>query len=306
MKFNRSIDRLCLSLSLAVAAIACGQLAVQAETTNPVSEVPMLQTADTIRLTSNPVLPEAVTSNPILPEAASFSSVAVTPQETTAVLSAALEPAAPVANQPANLPESVDQPQVETAASAATTTLAIPTPGTVPTSAAALDLEVSTSAFAEQQDFAQTTAPVLAQLESIEPGRATRSGSSYVGVGVNIGAIGSTPLGDLSGAILSKIGLTRNISVRPTILINGDVSFLFPVTLDFPIQSAGRVNFAPYVGLGASFSTGDRKNADLIVSGGVDVPLSPQLTLTAAATAGLIDGIELGVLIGVGYNFAGF
>ncbi len=296
MKFNRSINRLCLSLSLAVSAIACGQLAVQAETTNPVSEAPMLQTADTIRLTSNLILPEA----------APFSSAAVTPQETTAVLSAALEPAAPIANQSANLP-SVDQPQVETAASStAATTLAVPTPGTVPTSAAALNLEASTSAFAEQQDFAQTTAPVLAQLESIEPGRATRSGSSYVGVGVNIGAIGSTPLGDLSGAILSKIGLTSNISVRPTILINGDVSFLFPVTLDFPIQSAGRVNFAPYVGLGASFSTGDRKNADLIVSGGVDVPLSPQLTLTAAANAGLINGIELGVLIGIGYNFAGF
>jgi len=297
VKFNRSIDRLCLSFSLAVSAIACGQLAVQAETTNPVSEAPMLQTADTIRLTSNPILPEA----------ASFSSTAVTPQETTAVLSVALEPAAPVANQPTNLPESVDQPQVETAASpTAATTLAVPAPGTVPTSAAALDLKASTSAFGEQQNFAQTTAPVLAQIEPIEPGRATRSGSSYVGVGANIGAIGSTPLGDLSGAILSKIGLTSNISVRPTILINGDVSFLFPVTLDFPFQSAGRVSFAPYVGVGASFSTGDRKNADLILSGGVDVPLSRQLTLTAAANAGLIDGIELGVLIGIGYNFAGF
>ena len=296
MKFNRSIDRLCLSFSLAVSTIVCGQLTVQAETTNPVTEAPMLQTADTIRLTSKPMLPEA----------ASFSSATVTSQEATAVLSTALEPAALVVNQPANLP-SVDQPQVETvASSAAATTPAVPAPGTVPTSAAALDLEASTSAFAEQQDFAQTTAPVLAQIEPLEPGRATRSGSSYVGVGANIGAIGSTPLGDLSGAILSKIGLTRNISVRPTILIDGDVSFLFPVTLDFPFQSAGRVNFAPYVGLGASFSTGDRKNADLIVSGGVDVPLSPQLTLTAAANAGLIDGIELGVLIGIGYNFVGF
>jgi len=300
VKFNRSIDRLCLSFSLAVSAIVCGQLAGQAETPNSVPEAPMLQTADTIRLTSNPILPET----------ASFSSAAVTPQETTAVLSAALEPAAQGANQTANLPtQLVDLPQVETAASPATpaaTALTIPTPGTVPTSAAALDLEASTAAFAEQQNFAQTTAPVLAQIEPIEPGRATRSGSSYVGVGANIGAIGRTPLGDLSGAILSKIGLTSNISVRPAVLIDGDVTFLFPVTLDFPFQNAGRVNFAPYVGLGASFSTGDRKNADLILSGGVDVPLSRQLTLTAAANAGVINGIELGVLIGIGYNFAGF
>jgi hypothetical protein len=297
---NRSIDRLCLSFSLAVSAIVLGQVAVQAETTNPVPDAPRLQTADTTHLTSHAVLPEA----------ASFSSAAVMPQETSAALSAALEPPAPGANQAANPPaQSVDLPQVETVASSiapAATALTIPTPGTVPTSAAALDLEASTPAFAEQQDFAQTTAPVLAQIEPIEPGRATRSGSSYVGVGANIGAIGSTPLGDLSGAILSKIGLTRNISVRPTVLIDGDVSFLFPVTLDFPFQSAGRVNFAPYVGLGASFSTGDRKNADLILSGGIDVPLSRQLTLTAAANAGLIDGIELGVLIGIGYNFVGF
>jgi hypothetical protein len=125
-------------------------------------------------------------------------------------------------------------------------------------------------------------------------------------VGANIGSIGRTPLGSFSGAILSKIGLTRTISVRPAVLLNGDATFLFPITLDFPIERAGRVSFAPYVGLGASFSTGDRKNADLIVSGGVDVPLSPQFTLTAAANAGLINGIELGVLVGIGYNFAGF
>ncbi|HEY9655675.1 MAG TPA: hypothetical protein V6C50_09295, partial [Crinalium sp.] len=131
MKFNCSINRLCLSVSLAVSAIACGQLAVQAETTNPVAEAPMLQTADTIRLTSKPMLPEA----------ASFSSAAVTSQETTAVLSTALEPAAPVVNQPANL-SSVDQSQVETVASSvAATTPAVPAPGTVPTSAAALNLE---------------------------------------------------------------------------------------------------------------------------------------------------------------------
>lgn len=296
MKFNRAIERLCLSLSLAVSAIACGQLAVRAEMTNPTRNTPTLQTADAVRLTNNQVLPSAV----------SFSRDAVTPQGTTIALAAALEPAA----QSVSLPvQPTEVSQADTTASPITpvsTALAVPVPGTVPTSAAALDGQPASPAVAEQQDATQLSVPTVAQIPPIEPGRATRSGSSYVGVGANIGSIGRTPLGSFSGAILSKIGLTRTISVRPAVLINGDATFLFPITLDFPIERAGRVNFAPYVGLGASFSTGDRKNADLIVSGGVDIPLSPQFTITAGANAGLINGIELGVLVGIGYNFAGF
>lgn len=296
MKINRTIERLCLSLSLAVSAIACGQLAVRAEMTNPVSDAPRLQIADTAQLSSHQVLPET----------ASFTKGAVTSEATTTVLAAALEPASPSA---ALTPQPATPSQADASASVISpqvAALVVPLPGTVPTSAAALDVQASSPTPAEPQNAAQPSAATVAQLPPIEPGRATRSGSSYVGVGANIGAIGRTPLGDVSGAILSKIGLTRAISVRPAVLINGDATFLFPITLDFPIERAGKVNFAPYVGLGASFSTGDRKNADLIVSGGVDVPLSPQFTLTAAANAGLINGIELGVLVGIGYNFAGF
>ena len=183
---------------------------------------------------------------------------------------------------------------------------AVPVPGTVATDVATLNTESAPPTIAELQALAQPEPAVVAQIPPIEPGRATRSGSSYVGVGANIGAIGRTPLGDTSGAILSKIGLTRTISVRPAVLINGDATFLLPITLDFPIERAGKVSFAPYIGVGASFSTGDRKNADLIVSGGIDVPLSSQFTLTAAANAGLINGVELGVLVGIGYNFVGF
>lgn len=283
MNINRAIERLCVSLSLAVSAIACGQLAVRAETTNPIPDAPVLKMA---------VVPS--TSHPVLPEAASFSRDAVTSQATTAVLAAALEAA---------------NAQVDTSATSIVpvpTALTVPVPGTAPTLAAALDDQASSLPVAEPQNAEQPLAPAVAQIPPIEPGRATRSGSSYVGVGVNIGAIGRTPLGDVSGAILSKIGLTRIISVRPAVLINGDATFLIPITLDFPIERAGKVSFAPYVGLGASFSTGDRKNADLIVSGGVDVPLSSQFTLTAGANAGLINGVELGVLVGVGYNFDGF
>ncbi|XGV95402.1 MAG: hypothetical protein ACAF41_21985 [Leptolyngbya sp. BL-A-14] len=299
MKDKCAIERFCLSLSLAISAIVGSQMAVHAETTQAIPERPTLQMTDAASLPSHQVLSSA----------ASFSQEAMSPQATT-LLATALEPASQAAHQVVTQPlDAADSVQADTSVgtSAPTTTaLAVPVPGTAPTAAADLDLQAVAPAPAEQSSAMQATAPTVAQIPPIEPGRATRSGPSYIGLGANIGAIGRTPLGDVSGAILSKIGLTRNFSVRPAVLINGDATFLLPITLDFPFESAGRVSFAPYVGVGASFSTGDRKNADLIVSGGVDVPLSPQFTLTASANAGLINGIELGVLVGIGYNFSGF
>ena len=315
MKSNRAIERLLLSVSLAVSAIVCGQWSVRAEA-NPVADpAPETATLATAKLAVRPLTPSTqVASEPVQPTSASFSTSvsfsneALTPQATTAVLASDLAPAAPVSPSAMALSPATAAAPIAADSTAAT----VPVPGTVPTSVAAFTPDAAPSpdtanaVTVEHQPAAQSAPSVLAQAEPIEPGRATRSGSSYVGLGANIGAIGRTPLGDTSGAILSKIGLTRMISVRPAVLINGDATFLLPITLDFPIERAGQVSFAPYVGVGASFSTGNRKNADLIVSGGVDVPLSSQFTLTAAANAGLINGIELGVLVGIGYNFAGF
>lgn len=299
VKDKCAIERFCLSLSLAISAIVGSQLAVHAETAQSNPEKPTLQMTNTASLSGGQVLSSA----------ASFSQDAMTFQGTTR-LATALEPAAQSTHQVATLPsQATDNIQADVSVSTSapsTTALAVPVPGTAPTAAAALDPQAAAPASTVQSDAMQPAAPSVAQIPPIEPGRATRSGPSYVGVGANIGAIGRTPLGDVSGAILSKIGLTRNFSVRPAVLINGDATFLLPITLDFPIERAGRVSFAPYVGVGASFSTGDRKNADLIVSGGVDVPISPQFTLTAGANAGLINGVELGVLVGIGYNFSGF
>lgn len=309
MKSNRAIERLLVSFSLAISAIACGQLSLRAETTPPVNDISTLQTTETpARLTMPPTV---VSAEQTELSDISFRRDALTAQATTASLASALEPVAQSNQRSPNQVESVQASASQANAQTGTIentvpTSAIPFPGTVATSVAALNTEATAPTAAELQALAQPESSVVAQIEPITPGRATRSGSSYVGLGANIGAIGRTPLGDTSGAILSKIGLTRTFSVRPAVLINGDATFLFPITLDFPIENAGRVNFAPYVGVGASFSTGDRKNADLIVTGGVDVPLSTQFTLTAGATAGLINGVELGVLVGIGYNFSGF
>ncbi|MEG4574353.1 hypothetical protein QUA56_16915 [Microcoleus sp. N3A4] len=149
----------------------------------------------------------------------------------------------------------------------------------------------------------------VAQDTQIRPGRATRSGPSYVGIGGNLGFGGDSSLGDSSFAIISKIGLTNNFSVRPTVLFRDNLTILVPVTYDFVSQEAVEVSddfvitAAPYAGVGVAFSTGDDSNFGFLISGGVDVPLSRNFTATAGLNVGFLDGAEVGLLLGVGYTF---
>lgn len=145
----------------------------------------------------------------------------------------------------------------------------------------------------------------------ITPGRSTRSGSSYFGVGGNIGlGDGDTAIGEGSFAILSKIGLTRDFSVRPSVLIEDNVTILLPLTYDFTFGEGptGELGFtaAPFLGAGAAISTGDDTSVDLLLTGGIDVPLSPQFTATASVNASVTGNVAVGLLLGIGYNFSGF
>jgi hypothetical protein len=144
--------------------------------------------------------------------------------------------------------------------------------------------------------------------QTIAPGRATRSGPSYIGVGGNIGLGGDTALGDSSFSVISKIGLTRNLSIRPSANIGDDTVILVPLTIDFPVASVVdtdnfQVGAAPYIGGGAAISTGDNSRVGFLVSGGVDVPLSREFTATAGVNVGFLDETEYGLTLGVGYNF---
>jgi hypothetical protein len=117
-------------------------------------------------------------------------------------------------------------------------------------------------------------------------------------------------LGQGSFAVLSKIGLTRNISVRPSVLFTDNVSVLVPLTYDFnfgagPTESLG-FSAAPFLGVGAGFSTGNNSNVGLLLTGGIDVPITPQFTATASVNATVTGRAAVGLLLGVGYNFAGF
>ncbi|MEG3895072.1 MULTISPECIES: hypothetical protein [unclassified Microcoleus] len=162
---------------------------------------------------------------------------------------------------------------------------------------------------AEKPATASEPTKKVAQGTQIRPGRATRSGPSYVGIGGNLGFGGDSALGDGSFAIISKIGLTNNFSVRPTVLFRDNLAFLIPVTYDFVSQETVEVSedfvitAAPYAGAGVLISTGDDGTFGFLISGGVDVPLSRNFTATAGLNIGFVDGAEVGLLVGVGYTF---
>lgn len=147
----------------------------------------------------------------------------------------------------------------------------------------------------------------------VRPGRTTRSGSSYVGLGGNIGlGDGSTALGDGSFAIFSKIGLTNLLSVRPSVLLSDDATILVPVTIDF-IPGITRVTedvteevglrASPFAGAGVAVSTGDEGSVDLLLTGGVDVPIARRFTATAQVNVTVFDDPAAGLMLGLGYNF---
>jgi hypothetical protein len=185
-------------------------------------------------------------------------------------------------------------------------TASTPVPGTVATSSATL-----TSEFVQptSQTASEPSATKVAQSD-IDLGRTNRGGSSYVGVAANIGLNGGdTSLGDGNFAVVSKIGLTNSISVRPSAIFGDNTTILVPITYDFSFKSADAFSeplaIAPYVGVGAAYKTGDDSQFAFLASAGIDVPLSSQFTATASVNAGFFDQTDVGLLLGVGYNFTG-
>ncbi|AVH72910.1 hypothetical protein NLP_4498 [Nostoc sp. 'Lobaria pulmonaria (5183) cyanobiont'] len=181
-----------------------------------------------------------------------------------------------------------------------------PVPGTVATSSATL---ISEFVQPTSKATAQSSATKVAQSD-IDLGRTTGGGSSYLGIAANIGLSGGdTSLGDGNFAVVSKIGLTNSISVRPSAVFGDNTTILLPITYDFTFKSADAFSeplaIAPYIGVGAAYKTGDDSQFAFLASAGIDVPLTSQFTATAAINAGFFDETDVGLLLGVGYNFSG-
>jgi hypothetical protein len=186
----------------------------------------------------------------------------------------------------------------------------VPVPGTVATSSMVLTSE---NANPSSESASTQTVPnnQIAQGD-IDVGRPTRGGSSYVGVAGNIGLSGGqSALADGNFTVISKIGFTRSLSIRPSAILGDNTTFLVPITYDFSLQSLGDpfsepLPIAPFVGVGAAIKTGDNSETAVMVTGGVDFPLTNRFTATASVNAGFFDQTDVGVLFGVGYNFSGF
>jgi hypothetical protein len=143
---------------------------------------------------------------------------------------------------------------------------------------------------------------------TVDPGRRTRSGSSYVGVGANVGGFGNTSVGSPGLMLYSKVGLTRYFSVRPAVVtdFSNDATFILPVTFDLaPIRlgsvGSNAISVAPYIGGGATVTTNG--DARALLTGGVDVPINSRFTATLGLNTTFGDDVDLGGFIGVGYNF---
>lgn len=177
---------------------------------------------------------------------------------------------------------------------------------------------ISAKETTDYTDFYQTTSvsdlnlgrnsPTLEITQSdfeLEPGTATRSSSSYIGIGGNIGLSGDTTVGEGSFAVISKIGLTDYLSARPSALIKDDAVFLLPATFDFSGDEVPNAEFsiAPYLGGGLAISTGRDDTVGALITGGLDIPLSSEFTANAGANVTFIDDTDVGLLLGVGYNF---
>ncbi len=185
-----------------------------------------------------------------------------------------------------------------------------PVPGTSSTSSASLNAQYpSSNTQTTRANLSPSISSELAQAD-IDFGGSTRGGSSYIGVAGNLGLGGDSALGDGNFMIISKIGVTDILSIRPSVVLGDDTVILAPVTYDFSFESSDPFSealpFSPYVGAGVAVATGDDSELSFLVTGGVDVPLTDKLTATAAINAAFFDETDLGVSVGVGYNFRGF
>lgn len=134
-----------------------------------------------------------------------------------------------------------------------------------------------------------------------------RPGDNYVGLATVVG--GDTDF--IDAAIISKVKVlnldsSKSVSVRPSaVFSNGDLDLRIPATVDITRvnRDLGELNgrMTPYAGGGVAIdSDGD---ADLMLTAGMDMQLTPRITGTAAANVLFLGDTEFDATVGVGYNF---
>jgi hypothetical protein len=305
-----SFKNVSLFLSITALTIASNSLSVGAETPSKPSELastPVLEVAPTTaaKTAANPKTSNLTTASQ------ESESVGVTPNATGTAIMEQLGNV-PLSNTAVEIPvppANLAQAQLEPQTSVESPVAATPQPEKLETSAAYLSAQPNASSGSTAPVKGAETAVAQNPNTEIVPGRATRGGSSYIGIGGNLGLSGEPALGDGAFMINSKIGLTRNISFRPAVLFGDDTDFLLPLTYDFVLESAdpfAPIPFAPYLGGGVIVSTNGDNTLGFLLTGGVDVPLSAQFVANASINVGFRNDTDVGLMLGVGYTFPGF
>jgi hypothetical protein len=135
-----------------------------------------------------------------------------------------------------------------------------------------------------------------------------RQPTSYIGIGGALGLGGNTTSLATGGlAILSKVGFSDTLSLHDATVLfgNGAATSMVIVTAEFPIRDeSGRTIVSPFFGGGAMLRYANGLSIDPALSGGIDLPLSQNLTGTLRLNAGFPKDrpADIGILIGAGYN----
>ncbi len=162
---------------------------------------------------------------------------------------------------------------------------------------------------AEDIETAESVELAQARRRTRNSTAARRGGGNFVGIGADFGYAD-----DVSFAVISKISLSQQVALRPSVLVGDNFSVLLPVTYEFSRFSTdvgSGFQIRPYAGVGASYVDGnddndsDDENFNVLLAAGADVPLSRRFTLNAQANLGLFNDTDFGVTVGVGYNFGG-
>jgi succinyl-CoA synthetase beta subunit len=159
-------------------------------------------------------------------------------------------------------------------------------------------------------DFEQPSSPVITPSDTTSNKEdKPRHLRNYIGITGNIGVTGSGEGLSQGGiTIIRKNDLNDSLSIRGINVFGGEKNdSTFALTVNFPVKtSSGEVKLVPFIGGGMllrSKSLFEDVTVRGLVTAGIDIPLSRKFTATSVLNVGLFQQTEVGVQLGVAYNF---
>lgn len=146
----------------------------------------------------------------------------------------------------------------------------------------------------------------LSQAESEPDESEKKPKRSYIGIGGNIGLSGDeTAIGDTGFTIVTRTRIIDYLSLRGSVIFSGETTSATALTGEIPLTNrVGDIVAIPFLGGGISLADSD---VNPLISTGVDVPLSKDFTVTNRVNVSFgSDETDVGLLIGVGYNYTLF